>query len=200
MEDIRDQIQRLYKDFDMEPEKIALELDVPLPSVLAILWRDSPYRLHPFHKPSDTVERLSAATKRAIVDGYLQYFPLTSLGRQHGLKPLEVWDVVLESGVPQRDPPPPIRKFIRRSFSRQRRGLEAVAWYRAGVPRLEIWAFTGVEFGRLNALLDVHGVPRRERKAAAAQQKKWHALWEGDKPEKELPQWTTELVKSIKEK
>lgn len=151
MADIKQDIIRMHKA-GIPPETIADEMVIPNATVLAILLRAGVDEKALFGEAS---RELGPEARRGIVALYGDRQPVAAIARRYGVKPLVIYEILTEEGVP-------VQRFrAKEALARLRRDADAVQLYLDGMEVFDIVGQVGMCQDTLHRTLARYNVPLR---------------------------------------
>jgi len=156
MSDIKMDIVRMHKA-GIPPETIADELGVPNASVLAVLLRAGVDEKALF---GEGAREMGPEGRRGIVALYVGRQPVGTIARRYGVKPLVIYEILSEEGVPVQ------RYRAKEALARLRRDADVVQLYLDGMLVWKIVIQTGMSQDRLHKTLEKYNVPLRAPKSS----------------------------------
>jgi len=161
MSDIKADIVRMH-EAGIPPETIADELGVPNASVLAVLLRAGVDETKLF---GEGTREMGPEVRRGIVALYVGRQPVGTIAQRYGVKPLVIYEILSEEGVPVQ------RYRAKEALARLRRDADVVQLYLDGMLVWKIVNQTGMCQDLIHKTLGKYNVPLRQPKVGYHQSK-----------------------------
>jgi len=161
MSDIKADIVRMH-EAGIPPETIADELGVPNASVLAVLLRAGVDEKALF---GEGTREMGPEARRGIVALYVGRQPVGTIAKRYGVKPLVIYEILSEEGVPVQ------RYRAKEALARLRRDADVVQLYLDGMLVWKIVIQTGMCQDTIHRTLGKYNVPLRAPKVGYHQSK-----------------------------